>query len=302
MTPIYGQPGLFRGVNPLHRGFRGLGDASAVRTLLASADAKFLDIRTRASKLLVAYGPLDQTAIQRIKAAVAGKGPGFYASMGAAEFAGIIRYFLQGVAYNLSIVHALMNGPDPESQTTVAVMILTPARGVLDALDQLVSTAQSTESAIASVIQRIEGAARSLGIQLGGTRSSGLGDLGFEPVEIVAGLVAVFIVVSLLYLAFSQYESMQAASAAADSACAQPGVTCTAEQWASIRDRALQASATLSILPNLGRAIENTAASVGSTVFWGGLVAVGGLLAYGAWVAAPAASVARERLRARAGR
>lgn len=272
----------------------GLGDVASVTALLTQADAKFLQIKTNATKLLAMYGPLDTPVIARIRAAIAGKGPGVYAQMGAAEFSGVVRYFLQGVAYNLSLVHALMNGPNPEAHSIEAALILTPAMGTLAAVDRLITTAQATESAIASVIRTLEGAASSLGVQLHGLSPRGLGDLGFEPVEIAAGIVIAFIVVSALYLAFSQYESMQAASAAADTACSQPGVSCTAEQWANIRDQALQAAATLSILPNLGHAIEQA----GSLLFWGGMAAVAAVLAYGAWVAAPAASITRERLRA----
>jgi hypothetical protein len=287
---VPGQPGLYR------RGMSGFGDAAAVNATLAQADAKFLQIKANASKLLAMYGPLSTDTITRIRTAIAGKGAGgWYAQMGAAEFSGVIRFFLQGVAYNLSIVHALMNGPNPEAQTTAAVLILTPALGVLNAVDHLVTTAQATEGAIATVLRTIEGTAQSIGQRLGlqGAPAPGL---GFEPIEIAAGIVIAFIVVSALYLAFSQYESMQSASDAADAACSRPGVTCTAEQWAAIRDQALQASAMLSILPNLGRAVENA----GSLLFWGGLAVVAAAIGYGMWVSAPAATVARQRLTARA--
>lgn len=291
---IPGQPGLYR-----HR-LAGLGDADQVRSLLAQADAKFAGIKANAEKLLSSYGPLSLSTIGRIKNAIAGKtSGGWYAQIGAAEFSGLIRYFLQGVAYNLSIVHAMMNGPNPEAQTTIAVAILIPAAGVLDAVGRLIATAQATESAIASTLRTIEGAAQSLGVQLRGlSGGGGLGDLGFEPVEIAAGILVAFIALSMLYLAFSQYEAMQAAADAANQACSQPGVTCTAQQWAAIRDQALQASATLTILPNLGRAVEQA----GSLVFWGGLLAVGGLLAYGAWVTAPAATTVRSQLQSKAQR
>jgi len=271
----------------------GLGDVAAVNALLAQADAKFYGIKTNAAKLLAMYGPLEAGTVARMKAAIAGQGPGVYAEMGAAEFAGLINYTLRGAAYSLSLAHALMNGPNPEAQTTLATVIVTSAFQMLGTLDSLIRGAQATETAIASAIRATGAVASSFGQRLG-LAGLGRGELGFEPVEIAAGIVVAFVVVVLVYLLISQYESMQSAAAAADSACSQPGVTCTAERWAAIRDQALQASATLSILPNLGRAVEQ----VGSLVFWGGLLAVAGVLAYGAWVAQPAATITRDRLRA----
>lgn len=304
--PIPGQPGLYRNTrlpNIIGHGgpewrrlqMRGLGDVASVNALLVQADAKFNGIKANAAKLLAVYGPLDQGTVARIKTAVSGRGPGFYAEMGAAEFAGLINYTLRGAAYSLSIAHALMNGENPEAQTTLATVIVTSTFQMLGTLDSLIHGAQATESAITEAIRSTGAVAQSIGQRLGlsGLRGQGL---GFEPVEIAAGIVVAFVVVVLVYLLISQYESMQAAAEAANQACSQPGVTCTAQQWAAIRDQALQASATLSILPNLGRAVEQ----VGSLVFWGGLAAVAAVLAYGAWVAHPAATIARDRLRSQA--
>jgi hypothetical protein len=314
-SPIPGQPGLFGSLhaaaastapayNPpkvfkLPPGWastvpkgklHGFGDAAAVQSMLVEADTRFAAVKANAAKLLQMYGPLELGVIQRIKNAIAGKGAGgWYAQMGAAEFAGIIRFFLSGVATSVSLVHALMNGPSPEAQVGRAVAILVPAMGVLTAVERLVSTAQATEAAIRTTIQTLEGAARSIAGRLG------LGELGFEPVEIAAGVIVAFVIVSVLFLGFQQYEAMQGASEAATQACSTPP-PCTHAEWASLYQQALAAGSNLTILANLGHVIDQG----GSLLFWGGLLAVAGVLAYGAWVAAPAAATTRARLTARA--
>lgn len=278
---------------PKLSGFGALGDADAVRALLATADVRFGAVKQAATRVLPAsiFGPIDRSVIDRIRAQVAGKGPGWYASIGAAEFAGLIHFFLSSVAYNLTLVHALMNGPDAEAQTVNAVLILTPANLILDGLSRLISTAQMTEDAITELVRRTDGAAQSIGRQLG------LAGLALPPLAVIAIVFVVAVVIAYL---FSQWASMQAASDAADRACAAPGATCTPGQWAEIRDQALQAASSLSIFTNLGRAIEDAGHGASSAIFWGGLLGIGALVAYGVWVTAPAAQVARGRLTARA--
>lgn len=271
---------------------RGLGDVAAVQAMLARADAKFAGVKDLARRVMPesAFGPIDRGVIDRIRAQLAGKGPGWYAQIGAAELAGVVFYCLRGVAYHLSIAHALMNGPNPDAQTTIVVAMLTPAAAVLDGLERLLSTAQTAEDAMASFMRTVDGVAQKVAGQLG---LQGVSGLGLPPLAVVG---IVFVVAVVLYLLLSQMESMIAAGQVANQACSQPGVTCTSEQWAAIRDQALQASSTLSILPNLGRAVEQA----GSLVFWGGLLAVGAVLAYGAWITQPAATITRDRLRAQA--
>jgi len=308
VVAIPGQPGLFRDERRSYEladyldGHVVLRDIAASRASIAVADAKFNELKSRASKLLAIYGPLDQATLDRFRAAVRGKGPGFFASMGAAEFAGLIRLFLSASAYNINIAHALLNGPDPESRETTINLLISTAMNLLAALDTLVRGAQATQDAIASVIRTAGSVAQSM--SLGGFphgRRGGLRDLGFEPVEIVAGLVVIFIVVAALAYAFTQWEAAQSAAATADAACdraAAAGSPCTAADYARIHDQALEAATRLSIIPNIGQAIS----SAGSLFFWGGLAIVGAAVAYGAWVAAPAATTARERLRAGAAR
>ena len=300
-NPVPGQPGLFGSLHaPLtvprpvrHAPLRGLGDAAAVRSMLATADSKFRALKAHAARLLGVFGPLDRSTLDRIRAAIAGKSTGgWYAEMGAAEFSGMIRFFLQGAAYSISISHALMNGPNAEANVARATLILVPTIGLLQAVDAIVRTAQATEDAVAASIRTVEGVARSIGRRLGlaGT------ELGFEPIEIAAGIVVAFVVVGALLLAFQQYTAMTGAADAAAAACSTPP-PCTHEEWASIHRRALDAAAQLTIIPALGQAVGQA----GSLLFWGGLLAVGGVLAYGAWVAAPSATIARQRLAARAG-
>ena len=297
----YLDAGHLKAVRPYK--LRGFGDAASVNAMLASTDTSFKALTTALAPFLNAFpNPLDIPTIQAIKTAVGNAGVGFYASIGDTTFAGLLRYFLTGAALNLNLAHALMNGPKADDATTQsqATALVTSSKNLIDAIGSLLQGAQSTESAIQSAIQTAGNVAQKITgvVGLNGLR---LGALGLEPIEVGAAIIAFFIVAAVIAYCFTQYEAGVQAAAAADSACAQAaanGTPCSAQQWSDIHDSAARAAASLTLLPDLGRAVQN----VGSLIFWGGLLAAGALVGYGIWTTYPAAATVRGRLQERARR
>lgn len=285
-APITGQPGLYRlaGTSNLN----GLGiSVDSLNAKVTAVQAQYDALKTSMTPLLNAYGPLDQDSLQRVLAAVqqAGSSP---AIIGAASFVGVLRLALASSVGNIARARAILAG-SPTGHEDIVANLLTTAQNVLDATDTLVSSAVAAQGAVAS-------GARRLGL------SGGLGVFGIDDATAVLGiLAAVGLVVGavLIYAVFVQVQAASNARDVADSACARDaaaGHPCTGTQWAQYRTDADAQARRQSVVPDFSDILQ----SVGSLIFWGGLLAVGAAVGYAVWTTLPAATVARSSLTRRA--
>lgn len=280
LAPIAGQPGLYRS-----SALRGLGvPVATLNSKLTAVQAQYDALKTSMTPLLNAYGPLDQDTLKRILAAVqqAGSSP---AIIGAASFVGVLRLALASAIGNIARARAILNG-SPAGHEDIVANLLTTAQNVLDATGTLVSGAAVASGAISA-------GARRLGL-------SGLGAFGLDDATVaVIAAVGFVVAAALIYAIFVQVQAASNAATVADSACqrdATAGHPCTGTQWAQYRADAETQAHQQSVIPDFGSILQ----SVGSLIFWGGLLAVGAAVGYAVWTTLPAASAARSGMKRRA--
>ncbi len=353
VVPITGQPGLFRNEasaelsdyldggrrrwHPLRGALRGLGDArqDAIVSKLTDVTAQYNTSHTNATKLLAAFGPLDEPALLNLGAAIKAlkaRDAAAIARMTGAQFAGVVRMGFAAAKGNIvraeTIVHGNLGGHE-----TIAEHLLVAAKNVLDAVGVIVDNATAA-------VGTATGYAQSVGLGLVQTQNVrplyglqrvqtqtvsplygykglrqvhvqtvsplyGLGELGVVLADdaVMAIIIAagVLIGVALLLGVYVYVHQSQAASDEADRACAAgaaAGQPCTSADWSAAHAAAAAAERSLSPLPNFNDLFQQA----GSLLFWGGMAAVVAAIAYAGWTAAPAAAITRERLRARASR
>jgi len=348
VVPIAGQPGMFRDErrsleladyldghfappvrwHPL-RGLRELGDArqDAIVAKLADVTAQYNTTHTNATKLLAAFGPLDETTLltlgQAIKALKA-RDAGAIARLTGAQFAGIVRMGLAAAKGNIVRAEAITNGGNLAGHESIAEQLLVASKNVLDAVGIIVNNATVAAGTAAGYAQSVGlGRVETRNVHLYGLRRVetrnvrlygvetrnvplyGLGELGFAIADdaVIAAIVAVgaLVAVALLLGVYVYIHQSQAASAAADQACAQAataGRPCTAADWTAAHAAAADAERRMSPIPDLNPLFQQAS----SLLFWGGMAAVVAAIAYAGWTAAPAAAITRERLRAGASR
>jgi hypothetical protein len=114
--------------------------------------------------------------------------------------------------------------------------------------------------------------------------------------QFVLGAALVIVAAVLAYQLVASLQLNLTAVAEAREACrrdAETGQPCSGADYQAYLQRALEAQRRNGSVPNLA----DLFASVSSLVFWGGLLAVAGLLSYAAWTAEPARKNVQERLR-----
>ncbi len=169
-------------------------------------------------------------------------------------------------------------------------------------IDKLLTAGKNTLHAFRNLLDGIERANASAD-QV--RRAVGLSGLGLAPGAIIALILAggaVIVVGSvLIYTALATQQASLVASQEADRMCAADaaaGSPCTGARREHYREAVRRQETESGLVP----AFRDFLRDAGSTVFWGGMLAVVGVLAYGAWVSAPAARLTRDRLRERASR
>lgn len=342
VVPISGQPGLFRDERrslefadyldgnfapaPVRwHALRDLGDArqDAIHAKLADVTAQYNTTHTNATKLLAAFGPLDETTLlnlgEAIKALKA-RDAGAIARLTGAQFAGIVRMGLAAAKGNIVRAEAITNG-NLAGHEAIAEQLLVAAKNVIDAIGSVVNNATAAVGTATGYAQSV-GLGRVQtqnvrplygtavtplfkGLRRVETRNVQLSDLGIVIADdvAIALIVAagVLVGVALLLGVYVYIHQSQAASDAADAACARDtaaGRPCTGGQWIDYRMQAVQQQRDLSPIPDL----DPLFSSASSLLFWGGLIAVVAGVAYVGWTAAPAAAITRERLRTSASR
>lgn len=283
-APIPGQPGLFREMG-------GLGSLETLGVKLTTTRAQYDAVKSRAMRMIAVFPPLRADSLKSLAESLQRlAATGASAQIGAAEYAGIVRFGLASAIGNIARAQALIDGGRMAtaerwtmSRETLVNLLLTKAKATLDALDALSSATHSAADAIARGIRAV-----SLG---------DLGQMGWDDIIVVT--VILVVAAGLLYAIFRTGWASIRASQSADQACAQDaaaGHPCTGGDWTRYRGEAQGQEGALSPFPDLAPLFREA----GSLLFWGGLLAVGAALAYGAWVAQPSAVIVRERLRTRA--
>jgi hypothetical protein len=314
VVAIPGQPGLFRDerrsqeladyldgnfpLGPRWHALRGLGDVrqDAIRAKLASVTAQYNTTMTNATKLLAAFGPLDESALLNLGAAIKAlkaRDAGAIVRITGAQFTGIVRMGLAAAKGNIVRAEAITNG-NLAGHEAIAETLLNAAERVLQGVGHIVNDSTSAIGAASSyAFGRVE------------TRTANLSEFGIVIADdvAIAAIVAVGVLLSIAILGgiYIYVHQSQAASDAADLACerdAAAGRPCTGGEWVTYRDRAVEQERRLSPVPDLNPLFQQA----GSLLFWGGLAVVGAAIAYAGWTTAPAAAITRERLRARASR
>lgn len=294
MRPIPGQPGLYRGENPLHRGFRlgGLGapPVALLQSKLVAAQSAYDATKTSMAPLLAAYGPLDQDVLKRLVVAIQTQGRGLNVILGAGSFVGLLRMGLAAAIGNISRASSILSG-SPAGHEDLIARLLDTAQNVIDQLNVIISAATTAQGAAAAGL-------RTFG--LSGVR--GLGALGVDDATLaILAVVGVIIGAALIYALVVRVQDANNARATADTACerdAAAGHPCTGAQWATYRATADAAAHQQSLVPDFADILNQ----IGNLVLYGGLAVVAAAIGYAVWTTLPAARVARGALTSRAQR
>lgn len=293
MIPIPGQPGLYcfgpgPGLGPralARRGLAGLGVSSAdLAAKLTAVQTQYNDTKSSMQPLLSRFGPLDGDSLKALLVAARQLGTAV-AVVSAQQFVGVLRMGLAAATSNITRARYIINGGDLAGHESLVASLLTAAQNTLDALGTLISGAVVAQGAAAA-----------------GARRLGLGVFGLDDATVMIIAVAGMLIgAAVLVYVISMVWQSQQADAAADSACARDaaaGHPCTGAQREGYREAAAAAASADSPLPNLDDLFRQATTGL----LWIGGLAVAAAVGYGIWTSLPAASAARERLRARAER
>lgn len=279
LAPIPGQPGLLAGLGSL-------GTVTDLQTRLDVLQSEYDSLKAETRALVASHPELDAVSFQEFARRVATLAPGTVLRLTLGQFQQLTNATLIATTGNLTRARALMPLGD----------------AMRSRIDKLLTAAKNNLHAYRNLLDGIEQANASADYV---RRAVGLSALGVAPAVIIAGIIASTIVVvvtaALVYAKLSADHASTVASQEADRMCAADaaaGTPCTGAQRARYLSDVHEAETSSGLVPDIGDAIRQ----VGNTVFWGGMLVVGGLLAYGAWITAPAASITRERLRAGASR
>jgi hypothetical protein len=277
LEPVSGQPGVFLG------GLRGLGAIDDLVTRLDVLQAEYDSLKAESHALVASHPELDSVSFEEFVRRVASLAPGTILRLTLGQFQQLTNAMLISTIGNITRARALL--PLGDTARSRIDKLLTAGKNTLHAYRNLLDGIEAA-NARADQVRRAVG-------------------LGVAPAVVIAGIVAGTIVLvvggALVYALLSSIQSSTVASQEADRMCAADaaaGTPCTGADRARYVAAVLEEQRRSGLVPDFGNAIRE----LGSTVFWGGMLAVVGLLAYGAWITAPAATITRERLRARAAR
>jgi hypothetical protein len=298
MHPIPGQPGLFHDgarrtalsdfmPNPPASGYtwdvpRGqpwtIGDLPSLRAQWTANEQRYNEIKLASQPLLAAH-PFDGASYADMARQIITTPSGSTIRLTQAQFATITRAVLSETSQGQAQAAALLNDA---SRSDRARKILFNVKSALDAYDRALR-------GIMALSRQASAAARAVG--LGDPLTTG------GIIAIVIGVAFVILVGAvLLYAVFSSVQAIIISRREANEACARDaaaGRPCTGAQWLEYRERSAAAQRDFGLIPSIDELIRQ----IGSFAFWGGLLAVGGLLAYAAWTAEPARRNVQERLR-----
>lgn len=288
IRPVAGQPGLFR------RG--GLGSLPTTDPLVRRIEAahqRYVSLKADTQAILAHFpAPLQPTTfarfVERLVLLQSGAAEVDAIRLTASQLADLLKAALSTAGQNIGMAAAMAGAAPATARKNRAKIekLVSSAENVVTAAQRLVTSLQ--------VVQANTAAAQ---------RASGLGMTGAEVALVFAGVIAgtVVLIVGavLVYSLVSYVAAALDADAAARRQCEldeAAGTPCTGSTYATYRERALEDSRRFGMVPDIRGAVEGFADSVSDTIFWGGILVVGSVLAYGAWVSAPAARETRSFL------
>lgn len=278
LRPIPGQPGLFREFGAVDAGL-----ASRIQQV----HSDYVTLKGGTQELLRHFpAPLQPNGFVQLVTRIVEipRSSQTFVRLSAAQLAELLKAALSSAGRNIGMAAAMAGAPDAIARSNRAkiVKLVDTANNVIRVAQQIVNGIQ----AVASTTERAQ-------------RATGLGITGVEIAALVAGAVVAIIGIGLLYTLIAYIAAAIDAYAAAERQCeldSAAGRPCTGTQYQQYREAALEDARRFGLVPNIGDAADRAARSVGDAIFWGSMLTVGGLLAYGAWVSAPAAREARAAL------
>lgn len=283
MRPIPGQPGLFRderrtalsdfSVPPPATGYtwdvpRGrpwvLGEIPQSLRDQARANAQRLASLKTAADPLVREVPWRTDAYSSLVRRVTTSPRGAILQITRADLGLLVRGVISQVSQSQILSDGLLANPRATSaQIERARRLLFSAKDIMVQLERMLAAARP----------------------LTGRSSQGLGELGVW--EFALAAVVLLVAAVLVYALVSSMQLNVTAIAEAREACrldAEAGQPCSGADYQAYLQAALAQQRENGAVPNL----SDLFSSASSLLFWGGLLAVAGLLGYAAWAAEPA--------------
>lgn len=261
----------------------GLGAIDDLHVRLGVLQAEYDALKAETATLIGAHPEFSSVSYEEFARRVAALSPGTIVRLTLGQFQQLTNATLISTTGNLVRARALLPLGDAARSR----------------IDKLLTAGKNNLHAYRNLLDGIETANRSADYA---RRAVGL---GVPPAVIIAGIVAGTVLLIAagvgIYALLAAHHASTVASAEADRMCAldaASGSPCTGARRATYREQVRQHETQSGLVP----ALQDLFQQAGSAVFWGGMLIVGSLLAYGAWVSAPAAQITRERLRARASR
>lgn len=298
MTPIPGQPGLFRNgarrtamagyTWNYPRSERGrpwvLGsvatEAAGARGALDGAQIAYNKLKTALQPLLDAT-PFSAAEYERIARFAAAQPRSATLQISKAQFTQIARGMLSTSSAALTLASSLLVAPSTSAQVARAAGLIARANAVMSRFSQALGQIRAAQS--------LASRATSLGIY-------GVDDSVLILAAIIAGTLIILFGAYELFAIIVEQQRTQNAIEEATRACeydAAQGRPCSTADFQAAVEAARRTQQENGLIPNLNDLVE----AGGSLLFWGGLLTIGALLGYAAWTAEPARRNVQERLR-----
>lgn len=257
------------------------------RSVLSAVEASWSETENAYLPLMQKNGPLTSAKLVDVQAKLRARSASSTIQIGDDVLSGLVRNALGSTRANLFLAKEILAGPAPERHLSTIFSLVDTAKLGLRPLRTLATSVRTV-----SEYTSAGGTSSSL------VRISGFGDLGFAPPLWVAGLalavgLVIFVVgVAVLVDTMQRSQNAEIALRVAREACdraARSGAPCTPEQFQAAYEEAARVQNEISppILGG-GEPGEGIADKLGDLIFWGGILAIGSVVAYGVFATLPA--------------
>ena len=294
IRPIHGQPGLFQSAR--RTAMAGIPDeptdwvwdvprgrpwtlGSTTSSRVASLQAQFQandsfyeQLKTASSGLLSRY-VFDVNSYEAIARSIAGTSGSVLVRLTAAQFAQLTRAALSVISQGQALAQGIIYSASPsEAQLTRASKLLAANKRTAVQFSNILNAIQGGQSRASSAIS---------------LNAFVIDDAAAIFAGVIAATVIVVVGSALVYSFLSTVQANRTAIDEASRACEldeAQGNPCSGTQWQTYVSTAQRHQQDFGTVPNLNSLLE----SGSSLLFWGGLLAVAGVLGYAAWTAEPA--------------